>query len=345
MPDADSQHELDPLMSRRMSFGDHLEELRARLIKAILGLAAAVILCFCIGDRIIEILTTPYCLVMEQLGYDPRMVQLNPIESFVQYFEISLKFGLVLASPWILYQLWKFVESGLYPPERRVVRYFGPASLALFVVGASFMVFVVLSGLLRFLILVSTWFPLPSHDNFLYRLYAPKEAASAAASQPAWPPLEVPVLGRDPPTPSEGQVWYNSGAQRLNVRHGGDTYYLHLQKAADRQFVQPFFSVSEYLGFVVNLALAFGFGFQIPIVVIFLISVRIVTASMFSSIRKYVILVVAILAAVLTPTPDVGTMMLLAVPMMLLFEIGLLIGRIMERRQAQAERSPTRTPG
>ncbi|MBN2560889.1 MAG: twin-arginine translocase subunit TatC [Phycisphaerae bacterium] len=319
----------------RMSFGDHLEELRKRIIWALIGLAAATVLCFKFGDHIIEILTTPYCVAMEDLGFDPRMVQLNPIESFIEYFKIALKFALVISAPWVLYQLWKFVASGLYASERRIVRFFAPTSIVLFVVGASFMVTIVLSGLMKFLIGISMWFPLPSHDNFLYKWYRRPATEVAATSQPAAPPLEIPVLTVDPNSPSDGQAWLNPLTRRLNVHHDGETYYQTLQKASSQQFVQPFFSVSEYLGFVVNLALAFGLGFQIPLVVIFLISMRIITAAMMARGRKYVILGVAVLAAILTPSPDVGTMMLLAVPMMVLFEAGLFIGRIIERRKAE----------
>ncbi|HVP09933.1 MAG TPA: twin-arginine translocase subunit TatC [Phycisphaerae bacterium] len=320
------------MINTRMSFGDHLDELRRRLIWAIAGLVVATVLCFNVGDRIIEVLTTPYCVAMERLGFDPRMVQLNPIESFMEYFKISLKFGLVLAAPWILYQLWKFVAVGLYASERRVVKYFAPSSIVLFITGAAFMVFIVLAGVLQFLIGISTWFPLPSHQSFMYKLYGPREVAQAT-SQPSLPPLDVPVLSADPPSPAEGQIWFNAQSQHLNLRHGNETYYFRMQRTSDRQFVQPFFSVSEYLGFVVNLALAFGCGFQIPIVVVFLIAVGIVKAADLSKARKYIILIVAVLAAVLTPTPDVGTMLLLMVPMILLFEVGLLFGRMVERRR------------
>ncbi|MFH1417858.1 MAG: twin-arginine translocase subunit TatC [Planctomycetota bacterium] len=335
MTDPTTKTEHDSFTTTRMSFGEHLEELRKRLIWAIAGLVAATIVCFNFGDSIIEILTTPYCVAMEQLGFTPHMIQLNPIESFIEYFKISLKFGLVLASPWILYQLWKFVQTGLFPSEQKIVKYFAPSSIFLFVVGATFMVAVVLSGLLKFLIAISMWFPLPSHDNFLYKLYQGKgNGAEIAATRPAIPPTNVPVLVEDPAKPEEGQLWYNSRKKRLNVSSEGETYYLDLQKASSRQFVQPFFSISEYLGFVVNLALAFGFGFQIPIVVVFLTAMRILSARELASMRKYVILGVAILAAILTPTPDVGTMLLLAVPMLLLFEVGLVISRILERRAA-----------
>lgn len=318
-----------------MSFGEHLEELRRRLIWAIVGLVAATILCFNFGDSIIEILTTPYCVAMEQLGFIPHMIQLNPIESFIEYFKISLKFGFVLASPWILYQIWKFVQTGLFPSEQKILKYFAPSSIVLFVTGASFMITVVLSGLLKFLITISMWFPLPSHDNFLYKWYQQGEGeAQVTATQPVMPPTNIPVLVEDPAEPAEGQLWYNSNTKRLNLSSEGETYYLRLQKASSSQFVQPFFSISEYLGFVVNLALAFGFGFQIPIVVVFLTALHILTANDLARMRKYVILGIAVLAAILTPTPDVGTMLLLALPMILLFEAGLIVSRIIEGRAA-----------
>lgn len=318
----------------RMSFGQHLEELRIRVIFALIGLVAAVIVCFTFGDHIIANLSAPYRAAMEDLGFDPRMVQLNPTEAFTEYFKISLKFGLVVASPWILYQVWKFIAKGLYPSERRIVKYFAPTSITLFLVGAAFMVAVVLTGLMKFLIGISMWFPLPGEDNLFYKWFRPDDIAPVVASQPVGPPLEIPVLVADPETPTDGQIWFNPGTQRFNVYHDGETYYYRLQQVSRQQFVQPLFSISEYLGFVVNLALAFGFGFQIPVVVVFLVAMRIFSAARLARARKYVILGVAVLAAVITPTPDVGTMLLLAGPMILLFEIGLLIGRIIERRSA-----------
>ena len=162
MPPQDAQTHGSDADETRMSFGDHLEELRRRVILAIVGVAIAATICFLVGDRIIEILTTPYCVAMEQLGFDPRMVQLNPLESFIEYFKITLKFGLVLSAPWVIYQLWLFVAKGLFPSEQRLIRTFAPASIFLFVLGSSFMVAIVLSGLLKFLITMSTWFPLPT---------------------------------------------------------------------------------------------------------------------------------------------------------------------------------------
>lgn len=315
-----------------MSFGDHLDELRRRVIYALIGLVITTIVCFNFGGVIIETLTTPYAVAMHELGFDPRMVQLNPIESFMEYFKITLEFGLVLAAPWVLYQLWLFIAAGLYPSERRLVRYFAPTSILLFLTGAAFMILVVLSGLLAFLISISNWFPLPSPDSALYRWLSTPPAAVVATTQPAPPLFQVPVLTDDPSAPENGQVWINRTARRINAHYDHETYYAPLQPASRQQFVQPFFSISEYLSFVVNLALAFGLGFQIPILVVFLISLRLVPAASIAGARRYVVLGVFILAAIITPTPDVTTMLLLAVPMLLLFEGGLLVGRMIERR-------------
>ncbi|HKQ49407.1 MAG TPA: twin-arginine translocase subunit TatC [Phycisphaerae bacterium] len=332
---------LDP-DDTRMSFGDHLEELRRRLIWALFGLVIAIIICFNFGGAIIETLTAPYSVAMQKLGNDPRMVQLNPIESFMEYFKISIEFGLVLAAPWIIYQVWLFVATGLYPSERKLVKYFAPSSIILFMTGATFMVTMVLSGLMLFLINISTWFPLPGPDNFLYRWLMPESPALViAATQPTVPPMNVPVVSENPTSPLEGQIWINRTERRINAYYDGQSYYAPLQPAGNQQFVQPFFSISEYLQFVVNLALAFGLGFQIPILVIFLITLGIVPAQSMAGARRYVIIAVLVLAAVITPTPDVTTMLLLAVPMLLLFEAGLIVGRFMEKRKDASELSET----
>ncbi len=112
----------DPIETTRMSFGDHLEELRRRVIFALIGVVLATVLCFKFGGHIIETLTAPYEAAMRELGHDAQLVQLNPTEAFIEYFKISLKFGLLFSAPWVLYQIWQFVATGLYPAERLIVR-------------------------------------------------------------------------------------------------------------------------------------------------------------------------------------------------------------------------------
>lgn len=318
----------------RMSFGEHLDELRKRIIFALWGLLAGTVICYIFGEGIIETLTAPYYVAMRDLGFDPRMVQLNPIESFLEYFKITVEFGLVLSAPWVLYQLWLFIAAGLYPHEQRLVRLFAPTSIGLFVIGATFMVVVVLTGLMNFLIGFSKSYPLPGEDNPLVRLLSWQYGSERPTTTGPLPTIQIPVVTSAPADPAPGTIWFDERTRKLYVRGAEETYEQSLMKSSASQFVQPFFSVSEYLGFVVNLALAFGLGFQIPIIVVFLIWIEIVPAERMAAARKYIILSIAIAAAVLTPSPDIGTMLLLMVPMILLFELGLLIGRLLKSRKA-----------
>lgn len=336
MAEPPRQIDESPVETARMSFGEHLEELRTRIIRALLGLVVSSVICYYFGDVIIGTLTAPYYVAMRDLGFDPRMVQLNPIESFLEYFKISLEFGLVLAAPWVLYQLWQFVGTGLYPHEKRWVSRFGPASMVLFVIGASFMVIVVLTGLMQFLIGFSKSFPLPSEGNPLVRMLEWQHGEDAPTTGPVNPDVKIPVVASTPADPHAGDIWFNETTRKLYVHGSHETFEQAMVKSSSAQFVQPFFSISEYLGFVVDLALAFGLGFQIPIVVVFLIMMDIFTADRMAAARKYVVLGIAVTSAVVTPSPDVGTMLMLMVPMMVLFEVGLVVGRVMKRRSVAA---------
>lgn len=323
----------------RMSFGDHLEELRRCLIRALIGFGVATVLCFHYVEEINLFLTAPYYAAMKKQGFEPQMVQLDPIESFMQVFTIALQFGLVFSAPWVLYQIWRFVAVGLYPTERKLIQYIAPASMILFTIGATFMVTIVLFGLLKFLIGVSTMFPLPSPDgNVLSRWLVGGDRV--VTTSPSAEPLRVPVLNDDPAAPRQGDVWVRRWDNSLNVYVDGERYVTSLKPASKAQFVQPFFSIKEYVGFVTGMALAFGVGFQVPLVVIFLITAGLVSTQQFRQARRFIILSFAAAAAFITPSPDISSMLLLLVPMVVLFESGLIIGRLLERRKAVAANLP-----
>jgi sec-independent protein translocase protein TatC len=139
----------DPL-NHTMSLGDHLEELRARLILAILGLAIALIACLAFGRWIISFIEMPY---IKAMGEQARLQSIAPTDGFVSYMEISMIAAVVTASPWIFYQLWLFISAGLYPNEKRYVYLAVPFSTILFVTGALFFVLVIAPVTLRFLVL------------------------------------------------------------------------------------------------------------------------------------------------------------------------------------------------
>jgi sec-independent protein translocase protein TatC len=128
----------DPL-NTTMSLGDHLDELRLRLVLALVGLVLGTIVCFCFGSRIVAFIQRPYNNLMPNR---PLSV-LGPSDALVGYIKISLIAGLILSSPWVFYQMWRFVAAGLYQKERRYVHLAVPFSAALFVVGALFFLYIV----------------------------------------------------------------------------------------------------------------------------------------------------------------------------------------------------------
>ncbi len=166
----------DPIVGSTMSLGDHLEELRTRLLLAFSGLAVGFILCAVFGKYIIEFIKWPYASVMSRLGENPVLTTLAPAEVIISYMKICLISGLILSSPWVFYQLWMFIAAGLYPHERRYVHLAVPFSAVLFVTGAMFFLFVVAPLCLRFFIKFSnilglsrTW-TLQYYVSFITRL-------------------------------------------------------------------------------------------------------------------------------------------------------------------------------
>lgn len=96
--------------------------------------------------------------------------------------------------------------------------------------------------------------------------------------------------------------------------------------------IEEMISFSSYLTFVINTLLSFGIIFELPIIMVILTRFRIISVSFIKKNRKYTILIIFIVAAILTP-PEVITQILLAVPMILLFEVGVLFASIVERKE------------
>ncbi len=136
----------DELSGSTMSLGDHLEELRRRLIYALAGLGVGTGLCMIFGTWIIRFLLTPY----DRLVPDDPLNFLGVTDAFVIYMKVSLVAGLIVSSPWVFYHLWMFVSAGLYRHERRYVKNAVPFSAALFIAGALFFFFIVAPITLRF---------------------------------------------------------------------------------------------------------------------------------------------------------------------------------------------------
>jgi sec-independent protein translocase protein TatC len=119
----------------KMSFLEHLEELRKRIINACLGVALGIGLSFFFIQSIYDFLTAP---AIATLPEGSRLIYTQPTEAFALYIQISLISGAVFAGPWIMYQVWRFIAPGLYANEKRFVVPFVLFSTIGFLAGAAF---------------------------------------------------------------------------------------------------------------------------------------------------------------------------------------------------------------
>ncbi len=151
----------DPL-SNTMSLGDHLDELRSRLLLAILGIVICTFISLWFSRYLIIFLQKPYTNLMG----DKALQALSLTEGFVSYVKIALIAGLVISSPWVFYHIWMFVAAGLYEHERRYVHIAVPFSAVLFIGGALFFLFLVAPISIGWLIKVNDWLGLNTNITF-----------------------------------------------------------------------------------------------------------------------------------------------------------------------------------
>jgi sec-independent protein translocase protein TatC len=125
----------DDFAEGKMSFLEHLEELRKRIINAALGIAVGIAASFFFIQRIYDFLTAP---ALATLPEGSRLIYTQPTEAFSLYIQISLISGAVLAAPWIMLQVWGFIAPGLYANEKKFVVPFVLFSTVGFLGGAAF---------------------------------------------------------------------------------------------------------------------------------------------------------------------------------------------------------------
>ncbi|MDP6636762.1 MAG: twin-arginine translocase subunit TatC [Phycisphaerae bacterium] len=257
----DDEKQLD--LDRQMSFGDHLEEFRQRLIHALIGLVVALVVCMVFGWWIFEFLKYPLVAAMTDRGEADKVEKLITLKvtgAILTYFRVCLYTALVMAGPWILYQFWRFIAVGLYPNERRYVHASVPFSAALFIGGALFFVFVVCKQMLAFLLMFGDW------------------------------------LG-----------------------------------------ITEMITLDNHIKFMTNMMLVFGIGFQTPLVVFVLGKVGLVSLKTFRHYRRHVVLGILIFAALFT-SPSPIDQFLLAIPMWLLYELGIfLVWWFVERKKLRED--------
>ncbi len=130
-----------------MTFLDHLEELRWRIIKSLLGLVVAVAVCGYFSDWIVnDVVLRPGRMTTPPIN----IINTVPYGQITFYMMVILVSGLILSSPWILYQLWKFVQPGLLPKERKYISHIVVYTTLCFLSGVAFSYFIMLPYMLQF---------------------------------------------------------------------------------------------------------------------------------------------------------------------------------------------------
>ena len=142
----DDRNEAEADQNGKMSFLDHLDELRRRLIVSIVAVGIAFFICWAFREKIYDFVTIP---ITQFTG--AKLKYVTPAEPFSVYMQISLLAGIFLASPIILWQVWLFISPGLYRREKRFALPFLAATTVLFLVGGAFAYCVALPLTLHFL--------------------------------------------------------------------------------------------------------------------------------------------------------------------------------------------------
>jgi sec-independent protein translocase protein TatC len=224
-----------------MTLMEHLDELRKRIVRSAIFLALGFIAAWTFHDRFVGFIQSP----LNRIG--KKLVFTHPMDPLNLDLQVSLVAGAILASPFILYQVWLFIAPGLYKKEKRFVIPFMAATVGLFLTGASFGYFYVLPGALQILIV-------DFGHNFT-----------------------------------------------------------------------PMVTIEEYIGFFLSIILGLGISFELPILIFFLALFGIVSPQFLWKNIRYAILAVFIVAACICPSPDPWTMCIYAIPMLVLYLVGIAV--------------------
>jgi sec-independent protein translocase protein TatC len=189
-----------------------------------------------------------------QIGRRPGLSTLSVQEGFLAYFKVSIFSGLVIGSPWIIYQIWLFVAAGLYPHEKRFVYTYLPFSVGLFIGGVLICQFIVM------------------------------------------------------PKAIEALLWFNKWTG-----------------------LEPDVRFSEWLGFALLMPLVFGLSFQVPLIMLFLERIGVMTVEGYWGMWKLNFFLIHVFAAIVTPSIDPLSMEFLALPMFGLYLLGILLCKLNPR--------------
>jgi sec-independent protein translocase protein TatC len=136
----------------QMTFFEHLVELRKRIVNSLVAIALGAIIGWIVAPRFVDFITEPMQKALNQHHLDPQLIYTNPTGYLSLLITLAIYLGIVLASPFVLYQIWLFVAPALYKHEKSAVTGFLFSTVFLFVAGIAFGYFIMLPHVLDFLI-------------------------------------------------------------------------------------------------------------------------------------------------------------------------------------------------
>src|SRR2546426_842222 len=131
----------------KMSFLEHLDELRKRIVNAAIAIGVGILISFTFIQKIYSFLMAP---TMSQLPAGSRLIYTEPGEAFSLYIQLSMIVGVLMAAPFIMYQLWLFIAPGLYANEKKMAIPFVLLSTLGFLAGAAFNHYIMFPWMMAF---------------------------------------------------------------------------------------------------------------------------------------------------------------------------------------------------
>jgi len=234
--------------SDKLTFIGHLGELRRRVVKCVIALAITTVISFIFAEHIFQILISP--------AGDINLIFIEMTEMIGTYMRLSLAAGIILAMPYLVYQLLMFVSPALTRREKKRVYLLLPWITLMFIAGVAFGYFILI----------------PPATSFL-------------------------------------------------MTFGSN-------------IADPMIKIGNYISIVTRLLVASGAVFETPVIILFLARLGIVKAKMLSSKRRHAIVAAFILAAIITPTFDPINQSLVALPLIVLYEISIWLAKLVQPKEA-----------
>jgi sec-independent protein translocase protein TatC len=252
--DAEGERDL-----RKMSFLEHLEELRQRLVRSAISVFVGFVICFYFSDHIYGLLAKPLTDTLQGLHMADKLVYTNPVDPFNLYIKLSIVGGIFLAAPYILFQLWLFISPGLYRHEKKYVWPFVGLTSSLFFAGGFFAYRFAFPAALKFLL------------EFGHRF-------------------------------------------------------------------TPMITIHEYWSLALTIILGVGVVFELPVVILLLSIFGIVTPKFLVKNIRYAVIITAVVAAALAPTPDWTTLFMFWMPLVALYIISIGLSWLVQYRKNRKRR-------